>query len=65
MTVRDIAALFRVQTREPPQTLEQRVARLEKRIVWLEELVDEQHFRLIETEVALERAPLGWREIIA
>lgn len=61
MIVRDIAALFR----EAPQTLEQRVARLEKRFVWLEELVDEQHCRLVETEAALERAPVGWREIVA
>jgi hypothetical protein len=65
MTVRDIAALFRVQTREAPQTLEQRIARIEKRIVWLEELVDEQHYRLIDTEVALERAPIDRPEVIA
>lgn len=51
MSVRDIAALFRVTPREPAQTLEQRVARLERRLRYAEELINEGHVRLCELEL--------------
>jgi uncharacterized coiled-coil protein SlyX len=50
MSPRDIAALFRVAPREPTQTLEQRVARLERRLAYAEELLDEGHHRIVELE---------------
>lgn len=52
MSPRDIAALFRVAPREPTATLERRVARLERRLAYAEELIDEGHGRLVDLEMA-------------
>jgi hypothetical protein len=61
-----LAALFRVPVaREPASTLEQRVARLEKRIVWLEEQIDEVFYRQNELDAAMERPPLQSSDVKA
>lgn len=51
MSPRDLMTLFRVAPREPAQTLEQRVARLERRVAHAEELIDEAHARVNDLEL--------------
>ena len=50
--------MFRVTLpREPAQSFEERVKRLEKRIAYAKELIDETFYRQCELEAAMERAP--------
>lgn len=51
MSPRDLMTPFRVAPREPAQTLEHRVARLERRLAYAEELIDEAHVRLTDLEL--------------
>lgn len=51
-----LTALFRAPiAREPASSIEPRIARLERRIIWLEEQIDEVFYRQVEGEAALER----------
>jgi hypothetical protein len=56
----NIIALFRLPAPlQPASTLEARVARLERQIRFYEELSDEQHYRLVDLETALERGAVS------
>jgi hypothetical protein len=61
-----LTALFRAPVaREPELSLEERVARLERRIAYLEELQDETFYRQVELEAAIERRAVASADVRA